>query len=261
MAAPTTPTPEAQPKWQIWFQSPEMAAEGHTQAGRVFKYRERAEAEAAEVASREGWTAEVRPKVSRQQPQEEAQEPQDDVQEHAEALAGLEADIRASMQAKEGLDLPSLIQDLLAEEHGLQATLRPNPTNTYNSVQVDIAGKAKTIGYLYPQSKKGVRVAPALTMDNLPKRFKGFTPRAQAGKFGTYYQVTGPKGAKTAAAALAYAAGLMAPAAPAEPTQVTTQEEAITEALQDAAVEAAEVREAQKPKRTRKAKETAPEAV
>lgn len=51
-------------KWQIWFASPEMQAENHVQAGRVFKHRDRAEAEAAKVRALDGgtWTAEVRSK-------------------------------------------------------------------------------------------------------------------------------------------------------------------------------------------------------
>ena len=49
-------------KWQLHFQTPDMVARGHVQAGRVFKHRANAEREAAKVASREGWTAEVRPK-------------------------------------------------------------------------------------------------------------------------------------------------------------------------------------------------------
>jgi hypothetical protein len=50
-------------KWQIHFQTPEMVAKGHIQAGRVFKIRENAEREAAKIRTREGWTAEIRPKA------------------------------------------------------------------------------------------------------------------------------------------------------------------------------------------------------
>jgi hypothetical protein len=54
----------AETKWQIWFASPDMQARDHVQAGRVFKYRERAELEAAKVRAYDGgtWTAEVRAK-------------------------------------------------------------------------------------------------------------------------------------------------------------------------------------------------------
>jgi hypothetical protein len=81
--------------------------------------------------------------------------------------------------AKTDVDLQKLIVTMLGER-GVKAKVMPSPSRRYVSILVD----GTNVGYVFTQTRAGVRVLPALSPDELPKAVKGFKPSKRLGAFG-----------------------------------------------------------------------------
>jgi hypothetical protein len=65
-------------------------------------------------------------------------------------------------------------------EKGLKAKTKDAPSKNYASILVD----GKNIGYVFKQTKQGVRVLLAMQPGDLPKSIKGFKASGRGGAFG-----------------------------------------------------------------------------
>jgi hypothetical protein len=103
-------------------------------------------------------------------------------------------------EAAEAPDLMKTLLDALAVL-GVKPKVKWAPSRNYASLYVD----GQNIGYVFRQSRKGMRIEPAATKTDLPKGAKGFKPGTRSERFALVGQVTTEAEAKAAAAVLAVA--------------------------------------------------------
>jgi hypothetical protein len=77
------------------------------------------------------------------------------------------------------VDLRKQLTDALAEQ-GIKAKAKDAPSKNYAALLVD----GKNIGYVFKQTKQGVRVLVALQPGDMPKSIKGFKASGRSGAFG-----------------------------------------------------------------------------
>jgi hypothetical protein len=100
-------------------------------------------------------------------------------------------------EAVEAADLfAALIEELKAQG----VTVKPKwaPSKSYASLLV----QGKNIGYVFRQTKRGMRIEPALSKSELPKGAKGWKPGTRSETFALVGNVATEAEAKAAAAVL-----------------------------------------------------------
>jgi hypothetical protein len=97
-------------------------------------------------------------------------------------------------------EAPDLMKALLDElaAQGVKPKVKWAPSKKYASLYVD----GQNIGYVFRQSRKGMRIEPAAAKADLPKNAKGFKPGTRSERFALVGQVTTEPEAKAAAAVL-----------------------------------------------------------
>lgn len=122
-------------------------------------------------------------------------------------------------------DLVAAIMAALTSEGVDGAELRWAPSGSYASTLVD----RKNIGYVFKQTRGGVRVEPAATLADLPKSVKLFKPGTRSERFALVGVVKSEKDALQAAQALAVAHAKLNAEQPVE-TPATPAAEVVAEA-------------------------------
>lgn len=118
---------------------------------------------------------------------------------------------RTTTKTPAQLDLHKLLLAELAQK-GVKVKARWAPSRNYASLLV---GKTN-IGYVFQQTRHGIRVEPAASKGDLPKTVKGFKPGTRSERFALVGVFTDEPGVKQAATALAVAAKKAAPSDPKE---------------------------------------------
>jgi hypothetical protein len=94
-------------------------------------------------------------------------------------------------------DLMKALLDALAEQ-GVKPKVKWAPSKSYCSLYVD----GTNIGYVFRQTRKGMRIEPAASKADLPKGTRGFKPGTRSERFALVGQVASEAEAKAAAAVL-----------------------------------------------------------
>jgi hypothetical protein len=99
---------------------------------------------------------------------------------------------------------PDLMRALLTEleAEGVKPRVKWAPSKNYASLYVD----GKNIGYVFRQTRKGMRIEPAASKADLPRGAKGWKPGRRSETFALVGVVTDEAEAKAAAAVLKAAA-------------------------------------------------------
>ena len=87
--------------------------------------------------------------------------------------------------------------DALAEQ-GIKPKVKWAPSKSYASLYVE----GQNIGYVFKQSKRGMRIEPAAAAADLPKGSKAFKPGTRSERFALVGVVRNEAEAKAAAAVL-----------------------------------------------------------
>jgi hypothetical protein len=95
---------------------------------------------------------------------------------------------------------PDLMKALLDElaAQGVKPKIKWAPSKSYASLYVD----GQNIGYVFRQTRTGVRVEPAASLADLPKGVKGFKAGTRSARFALVSIVTDEASVKHAADAL-----------------------------------------------------------
>jgi hypothetical protein len=95
---------------------------------------------------------------------------------------------------------PDLIKALLEElaKQGVKPKVKWAPSKSYASLYVD----GQNIGYVFRQTRNGVRIEPAVSTADLPKGTKGWKPGTRSERFALVGVVTDEASVKHAADAL-----------------------------------------------------------
>jgi hypothetical protein len=101
----------------------------------------------------------------------------------------------AKPEASEAPDLMKALLDALAGV-GIKPKVKWAPSRNYASLYVD----GQNIGYVFRQTRKGVRVEPAASLADLPKGVKGFKAGTRSARFALVGVVTDKASVKHAAA-------------------------------------------------------------
>jgi hypothetical protein len=94
-------------------------------------------------------------------------------------------------------DLMKVLLDALTSL-GVKPKVKWAPSRNYASLYVD----GQSIGYVFAQTKRGMRIEPAASLADLPKSVKAFKAGTRSARFALVGVVTDEASAKYAAAAL-----------------------------------------------------------